>query len=220
MNLSRHRHLTLVLLVVTASALLAVGSPRSASADPLLCKRALSSESAKYTRTVTTALQKCEDAKVIGTLPPATDCTTNSQVVAMQGRASQRLMRKIASRCGGDDRTCGTADDESLVSIGWGAIGTLPVSLVPATTGTSMLPAPNGAFCPAQTTAGAFGLAGARLIREVGQPLTLAGLGTFTTALGATFCIPASGSSLVDGAVGLPGPGALSISGTTTVNIP
>ena len=60
----------------------------------------------------------------------------------------------------------------------------------------------------------------ARLIREVGQPLTLAGLGTFTTALGATFCIPASGSSLVDGAVGLPGPGALSISGTTTVNIP
>jgi len=99
-------------------------------------------------------------------------------------------------------------------------IGTLPVSLVPATTGTSMLPAPNGAFCPAQTTAGAFGLAGARLIREVGQPLTLAGLGTFTTALGATFCIPASGSSLVDGAVGLPGPGALSISGTTTVNIP
>ena len=126
MNLSRHRHLTLVLLVVTASAPLAVGSPRSASADPLLCKRALSSESAKYTRTVTTALQKCEDAKVIGTLPPATDCTTNSQVVAMQGRASQRLMRKIASRCGGDDRTCGTADDESLVSIGWGAIGTCP----------------------------------------------------------------------------------------------
>ena len=126
MNLSRHRHLTLVLLVVTASALLAVGSPRSASADPLLYKRALSSESAKYTRTVTTALQKCEDAKVIGTLPPATDCTTNSQVVAMQGRASQRLMRKIASRCGGDDRTCGTADDESLVSIGWGAIGTCP----------------------------------------------------------------------------------------------
>src|SRR5207249_4399754 len=55
-----------------------------------------------------------------------TTCATAGDVVSVQARARTRLTRKINARCGGADRTCGTADDESMVSIGWGAIGTCP----------------------------------------------------------------------------------------------
>ena len=121
MNCRRRPRLALLALAVTAGALVPVMGPRAAQADPVLCERALSSESAKFTRSATLALQRCEDAKVIGTVPPATDCSTDGGVVNAIGRAQAKLARKVAIRCGGQDHTCGTDDDESLVSIGWGA---------------------------------------------------------------------------------------------------
>ena len=126
MNCRRRPRLALLALAVTAGALVPVMGPRAAQADPVLCERALSSESAKFTRSATLALQRCEDAKVIGSVPPATDCSTDGGVVNAIGRAQAKLARKVAIRCGGQDHTCGTDDDESLVSIGWGAIGTCP----------------------------------------------------------------------------------------------
>src|SRR5437899_6999633 len=126
MNCRRRPRLALLALAVTAGALVPVMGPRAAQADPVLCERALSSESAKFTPSATLALQRCEDAKVIGTVPPATDCSTDGGVVNAIGRAQAKLARKVAIRCGGQDHTCGTDDDESLVSIGWGAIGTCP----------------------------------------------------------------------------------------------
>ena len=126
MESSRRPSCTLVALAVLASAVVSVVNPRAVHADPTLCKRALSSESAKYTRTVTQALEKCEDAKVAGTLPPATVCSADQGVMSAISNAQQKLDRKVAIRCGGDDHTCGTPDDATLVSIGWGAIGTCP----------------------------------------------------------------------------------------------
>ena len=126
MNRSRRPHLTPIVLAVVASALVTVVSPRASHADPLICKRALSSASAKYTRSVTIALQKCEDARVSGAIPAGTDCSTNGTVTNVITHAQTKLTNKLASSCGGQDHTCGTGDDENLVSIGWGNIGTCP----------------------------------------------------------------------------------------------
>jgi len=146
MNCSRRLHLTLLALAVTAGALVAVMSPRAAQADPVLCERSLSSESAKFTRSATVALQRCEDEKVMGTVPPATDCSTDGGVVDAIGRARAKLARKVGIRCGGQDHTCGTADDDSLVSIGWGAIGTSP-GLKGASCGTAITTCGDIATC-------------------------------------------------------------------------
>src|SRR5262249_38000170 len=126
MNRSHHPNLILVALAMMASALVALVSPRTVHGDPLVCQRALSAASAKYTRSVTIALQKCENARVLGTLPAGTDCSTNGAVGGAISRAQTKLTRQLALQCGGPDHTCGTSDDENLVSIGWGAIGTCP----------------------------------------------------------------------------------------------
>ena len=105
MNCRRRPRLALLALAVTAGALVPVMGPRAAQADPVLCERALSSESAKFTRSATLALQRCEDAKVIGTVPPATDCSTDGGVVNAIGRAQAKLARKVGIRCGGQDHT-------------------------------------------------------------------------------------------------------------------
>ena len=124
MDPSRRLSRTLAALALLASVLGV--DPCTAHAEPTLCQRALSSESAKYTRSVTQALQKCEDAKIIGMLPPGTVCSGEQGVMSAITNAQEKLSRKVAIRCGGDDHACGTPDDDTLVSIGWGAIGTCP----------------------------------------------------------------------------------------------
>src|SRR4029077_209074 len=52
----------------------------------------------------------------------ATDPATNGRVQT----ARNKLLTNVAKACGGADKTCGTADDDSLASIGWGAITTCP----------------------------------------------------------------------------------------------
>ena len=97
----------------------------SAHADPSRCKAAILRNSAAFLQAKAKALNKCERDIVVGTLPPSTNCHTDPETAAAITRASDRLRAKIAASCGGGDRTCGTADDDPLASVGW-AIGTCP----------------------------------------------------------------------------------------------
>jgi hypothetical protein len=100
-------------------------------------------------------------------------------------------------------------------------VGPIPVSLSDTTTGISQRAADgNGFFCAAVDpsgagVAGAFGNFQARFIEEVGSPAgPLLDTNPHPSVLASTFCIPASGNPVVDGAGGLPGPGATSLPGT------
>jgi len=96
--------------------------------------------------------------------------------------------------------------------------GRLAVSLSPITTATTRLRDANGLFCPGQTTPGAFG-GPAGAIRETGSPLVTQVPNIFATTLAGVFCVPATGNSLIDALADLPGPGAVSIPGTATVQL-
>jgi hypothetical protein len=100
-------------------------------------------------------------------------------------------------------------------------IGTIPVNLSPATTGTRTSTAANGLFCPGQLVGGTgcFGSAACRTITENGGAAGALTAGTpKSVTLASTFCIPATGSVSVDASASLPGPGAISLPGTFTVN--
>jgi hypothetical protein len=131
------------------------------------------------------------------------------------------------------DGTCNFGPNQGQPCVGVGVDGTtqdcppdgyfflapLSVTLDPLTTGTSSqaadTPQKNGLFCPFQGNAGAFKAPAARLITMQGAP---AAGGLDTTAKDATlvsaFCIPKTGSVVIDGAANLPGPGATSLGGT------
>lgn len=89
---------------------------------------------------------------------------------------------------------------------------------IAATTASSVSTNATGQFCPLQQAgihAGAFGKNAARNITEGGTP---AAGGITTTphaaALGATFCVPATGNGTIDPSADLPGPGAIGLAGT------
>ena len=100
-----------------------------------------------------------------------------------------------------------------------GFSGRLAVALAPITTGTSTASDPGGSFCPGQTSPGAFGGEAGR-ITEMGSPLGANLSNPFATTLAGTFCIPATGNGVVDGLSDLPGPGAVSVPGTTSLVLP
>jgi hypothetical protein len=75
---------------------------------------------------------------------------------------------------------------------------------------------PSGFFCPNQTTFGAFGLATARTIINNGVSLG-GGPTLLSSTLAGIFCVPSSGSPLVDNAEDIPGPATVSVAGTLAV---
>jgi hypothetical protein len=132
----------------------------------------------------------------------------------------------------GYTRDCptGGADGTHPCTPGGGAcidgshVGPINVNLSPLTTGTASMTNATGNFCPGQSNTsghmfGCFGSSACRTITENGVP---AGTITAGTPAGATlasvFCIGATGNGLVDASADLPGPGAVSLPGTYTVN--
>ena len=92
------------------------------------------------------------------------------------------------------------------------------MDLSPLTTGTTTLTDPAGLFCPDQANPGAFGRFSPRTITETGVPL--GGLASpFATTVAGVFCIPATGSPLVNALADPPGPAAVSVSGMTSIQL-
>jgi hypothetical protein len=101
---------------------------------------------------------------------------------------------------------------------GFAFVGTIPVTLAGTQTTPSTMHADDGIFCPgagqSPDVAGAFGASYARTIKEVGKPAgNLLDFQPHPSVLAANFCIPATGSGLIDGSAGLPGPSATSLPG-------
>jgi hypothetical protein len=114
----------------------------------------------------------------------------------------------------------GTCDPGGSCSDGSILFGTIPVDLMPLTTGTATQTAADGLFCQDQLTTApgcwhrptcrtieAHGTAAGSLVSGDAKPI----------GLGAVFCVPASDSQLLNGTGGLPGPAATSIVGTARV---
>jgi hypothetical protein len=99
-------------------------------------------------------------------------------------------------------------------------LGTVVANLTPVTTGTAAKSNPSGLFCPGQTSPGCFGRADCRSFSETGAApnAALSSVAPQPSTLVSTFCVPSSGSVLVDGSAGLPGPAAISLQGTIRGN--
>jgi hypothetical protein len=97
--------------------------------------------------------------------------------------------------------------------------GRLTVALAPITTATSTLFSPSGGFCGGQAHAGAFGGEAGR-ITVMGSPLGSNLLDPLATTLAGIFCIPSTGNPLIDGLTDLPAPGAVSVPGTASLDLP
>jgi len=104
-----------------AVAVVVAAGAGDARAELLACERAILKEAAKLGASVTGARGACEDRRLRGSLPPATDCRTEAKTVAKVAKAESKLRARVAKACGGDDRACGTADDVSLDALGWPA---------------------------------------------------------------------------------------------------
>jgi hypothetical protein len=107
---------TLAALVV---ATLVVGVDATAAhADPVKCKAAIIKGAAAFVQAKAKALAKCEEAMVKGKLPTG-DCHADVKASATIAKAVTKLNGAVAKACGGKDKLCGTADDDSLASIDW-----------------------------------------------------------------------------------------------------
>ena len=97
-------------------------------------------------------------------------------------------------------------------------VTTLRVVISELTTDSSVLTSDDtGMFCPEQTSPGAMGISDARKVVETGSPLGGSGNLRAQTLVG-TFCLAATGSTLVDGLGHLPATGALSAPGVLDVS--
>jgi hypothetical protein len=106
-----------VVVVALVSSAYAADSP---------CARAITKASAKYVLIRAKAIQRCHDARMKGSLPASTNCEANATVTAMTSAARSRFTNAVASKCGGNDGTCGTGDDLALSSYGWGGVTSCP----------------------------------------------------------------------------------------------
>jgi hypothetical protein len=104
----------------------ALAVTEAAYADPVKCERTIAEASAEFAQSKSKALQSCEDKKAGGKLVATTDCHTEAKTAASIQKAVDKLASTVAKDCGGKDKTCGTADDDALPTIGWGAVGACP----------------------------------------------------------------------------------------------
>jgi hypothetical protein len=91
----------------------------AASVASAACPDVLRRETARFAKTAREAVGACEADVLAGRLPATADCRTEPRTAALVTAAAGRLTARLAGRCCGADRTCGTADDASLAAVGW-----------------------------------------------------------------------------------------------------
>ncbi len=115
-GLLRHRGSVRAVLLSGLLALAVVLAPNTASADAIDCQRTIAKGVTKFVKARAKALQRCEDAKVRGRgdllFPPDADCLIDFKTSTAIAKAASKLRSSIAKRCAGDDRICGTGDDD------------------------------------------------------------------------------------------------------------
>src|SRR5262249_35191214 len=96
-------------------------------------------------------------------------------------------------------------------------VGAIAVELSPLTTAPVTRSAASGVFCYGQESPGCFGKSECRSITENGLAAGRIGDGATDVALASVFCIPSTENGLINAVASLPGPGAISLAGTFTV---
>ena len=97
-----------------------------AQADVGGCRKSVTKNTQKFLAAKSKVLQSCEDKRTSGSLPPDTVCRTEFGTALAVAKAAQKARNGIVKGCCGGDRTCGTADDETLASMGWGSTSECP----------------------------------------------------------------------------------------------
>ncbi len=93
-----------------------LGGALPSFASPLACEREISKGLSKFTQAKIKALSRCRDAVLAGKFAgPCPDAKTTTAVA----KAEAKLRSSVAKKCGGADKVCGTAGDETLASISW-----------------------------------------------------------------------------------------------------
>ena len=93
------------------------GIAATAHADALQCKRTVAKASAAYAQATVKALQNCQDEVLLHAISgPCPDTTASGKIA----KAETKLRTKVGRDCGGGDGVCGTGDDFTPASIGWG----------------------------------------------------------------------------------------------------
>jgi hypothetical protein len=156
-----------------------------------------------------TTLSAMLSARVYLTSQPASPCP---QCVAGTCTGGERAGLACSGGLGSRNTTIECPPRDALYQ------GRLAVSLSPLTTAATTLANATGNLCPGQATPGAFG-GPAGAIRETGAPLLHELSNVFATTVAGTFCIPGTGNGLIDGLTDLPGPGAVSVPGTASIEI-
>ena len=155
----------------------------------------------------------------VALLPPQANLTTVlSSRVYFNPNGTEPCPRCIAGTCDGGDnvgKAC-TAVGSLQTSLDCPPLtfrffGSITVALPNLTTVTSSLSASDGLFCSGQDSPGAFGVAAARTISEVGVP-PLGSTNALALNLAATFCVPATNTP-IDIFGNFPAAGALSAAG-------
>lgn len=80
---------------------------RDPQPDLIGCERAIAKQATRFGGLRTRLLAQCEQAKVKGRLPHATDCASEPTVTAKLASAALKLSAAVGTACGGSDRTCG-----------------------------------------------------------------------------------------------------------------
>lgn len=92
----------------------------AASAEVSRCETAIARAQARFEQAALKALGKCEARVAAGTLSPSTDCHADPVTIVAIGRARDKAADGITKGCCGADRACGTGDDDTTASLGWG----------------------------------------------------------------------------------------------------
>jgi hypothetical protein len=93
-------------LLTLAATLLSVAIAGRADADPLRCQRAILKASSRLAASQMRTLVRCEEGKLKGIFPPATNCAALTSA-----KDEAKLRSAIAKACGGGDQVCATLDD-------------------------------------------------------------------------------------------------------------
>ena len=75
----------------SALTVLVLAAASSAFADPVKCQRTIADASGKFQKDKSSALQKCEDKKATGKLPPSTDCLSDAKTAEKIQKAATKL---------------------------------------------------------------------------------------------------------------------------------
>ncbi len=106
-------------LIQAIATLVVLTCATHAQADPVKCSRAIAKEYGKYVAAASKVIDKCKNGVIAKHAPASLAGCPDAAGAAKINAAAASMKAKIAGQCGGADKTCDGAGDDSLASIHW-----------------------------------------------------------------------------------------------------